>query len=229
MNATQLRAALGVTAYRLRRWIAAGLPNVRRASAYDFDPDTVRDWLLANGIATVQPPPAVAATRADVAAYFAVHERTVATWLAAGCPGQPGQYDLAAISAWRNDQAAPNSESTDAPRARLARARAAREELRLGIDRGELLPAEPALRMIGRTVHEAKARLDQLPDQLLAIVAESLPADQLGPIRQRLQEIIDQVYTVLGEIPMAEEFTGLPPNDPDDPPPQPAAPDDRPA
>ena len=220
----KLAEVLHVRPLQIRRWVVSGLPHDRQGSAFIFQPDKVFAWLLRRG----EPLP-VLATRADVAVWLAVHERTVASWLATGCPGVAGSYDLGAIVAWRNEHGTPVGEGAEGPRARLARARAAREELRLAIDRGELLPAEPALRMIGRTVHEAKARLDQLPDQLLAIVAESLPADQLAPIRQRLQEIIDQVYTVLGEIPLAEEFTGLPPDDPDDPLPQPAAADARPA
>jgi hypothetical protein len=41
-------------------------------------------------------------TRSQVAKHFGVHLRTFATWLGAGCPGQPGAYDLDQIAAWRN-------------------------------------------------------------------------------------------------------------------------------
>ena len=41
-------------------------------------------------------------TRDQVADHFGVHVRTVAGWLAAGCPGQRGAYDLEQITAWRN-------------------------------------------------------------------------------------------------------------------------------
>ena len=41
-------------------------------------------------------------TRSQVAKHFGVHLRTFATWLSAGCPGQPGAYDLDQIAAWRN-------------------------------------------------------------------------------------------------------------------------------
>ena len=41
-------------------------------------------------------------TRDQVARHFNVHLRTAAAWFAAGCPGQPGAYDLEQITAWRN-------------------------------------------------------------------------------------------------------------------------------
>ena len=41
-------------------------------------------------------------TRDQVADHFGVHVRTVAGWLAAGCPGKRGAYDLEQIAAWRN-------------------------------------------------------------------------------------------------------------------------------
>lgn len=44
----------------------------------------------------------VVTTRSQVAKHFGVHLRTFATWLGAGCPGQPGAYDLDQIAAWRN-------------------------------------------------------------------------------------------------------------------------------
>jgi len=212
MNAKDLRIALGITAYRLRRWLAQGLPHTRRGRAYDFDPPQVREWLLAQGLASTPTPARIAATRADVAAYFDVHERTVANWLAMGCPGEHGHYDLAAIAAWRSDQGKPPTADADGPRARLARLRGDREELRLAVDRRELIPADPTIRLISRTIHTAKARLDQLPEQLLAEIAEHLPADQLAPLRRRLQQTVDACYLALANIPTAEEFTGATPD-----------------
>ena len=44
----------------------------------------------------------IVASRSEVAAHFGVAERTVGTWLASGCPGKPGRYNLAAIATWRN-------------------------------------------------------------------------------------------------------------------------------
>ena len=43
----------------------------------------------------------IAKTRSQVDEHFGVHLRTFATWLGAGCPGQPGAYDLDQIAAWR--------------------------------------------------------------------------------------------------------------------------------
>ena len=49
--------------------------------------------------------PSVVETRDQIALHFGVHLRTVGTWMAAGCPGQPGAYDLDAVAAWRSDNA----------------------------------------------------------------------------------------------------------------------------
>lgn len=68
-------------------------------------------------------------TRDQVARHFNVHLRTAAAWFAAGCPGQPGAYDLDQIAAWRNQprqatvhrQSAPAAAITTAAPAALSR------------------------------------------------------------------------------------------------------------
>jgi phage terminase Nu1 subunit (DNA packaging protein) len=205
INTRALADLLHVTPRVIRRWIAKGLPHTRGRRGYVFAPPAVLDWLLTHDLRLP-----TLSTRAEVAAWLDVHERTIANWLAMGCPGEPGQYDLAAIAAWRTAQGKSPTPDGEAPQARLARVRAEREELRLAVDRRELIPADPALRLISRTIHESKARLDQLPDQLLAIVAEHVPADQLADTRRRLQKTVDACYLLLAEIPTAEEFTGKP-------------------
>lgn len=47
-------------------------------------------------------PSATLKSQAAVAKHFGVSERTVASWFAAGCPGETGKYNIASITAWRN-------------------------------------------------------------------------------------------------------------------------------
>lgn len=54
----------------------------------------------------------------EVAEAFEVSERSIKYWLAAGAPGKPGAYDLAAIEAWR--VARPQAPLADLRRQRLA-------------------------------------------------------------------------------------------------------------
>lgn len=52
-----------------------------------------------------------AKSRAEVAKLLGVSERAVANWLASGCPGKPGKYDLAKIQAWRKEHRQPSRRS----------------------------------------------------------------------------------------------------------------------
>lgn len=102
MNGTKLCDALSIDRRQLKKWTADGLPCTRdRRGRPDYDPAAVRIWLIDKGLAQDT---TTATTRDQVAAHFGVSLRTVAGWLAAGAPGQPGAYPLAAIQAWRDKQ-----------------------------------------------------------------------------------------------------------------------------
>jgi phage terminase Nu1 subunit (DNA packaging protein) len=121
--------------------------------------------------------------QAEVAAHFGVSTRTVREWLAAGCPGVPGNYDLAAIAAWRKsraemaDVAMMGGSSPALERFRLARAQ--REEFALERDRGQWLRREE--------VHDGLALLAGVVRQ----AAETIQK-QFGPeAHQILSEAIE--------------------------------------
>ena len=101
MIGKQLIAALGIDRATLRAWVDRGLPFQRIGRRREFDAAAVRQWLISLGLAADAQ---TANTRDEVAAYFGVGVRTVATWLASGCPGSAGAYDLHAIHAWRDSQ-----------------------------------------------------------------------------------------------------------------------------
>ena len=70
-----------------------------------------------------------------MAEHFGVHLLTVAGWLAAGCPGKRGAYDLEQISAWRNQpRQAPRGSAAASASAMLALA-AAVNRLAVAIER----------------------------------------------------------------------------------------------
>jgi len=203
MTTQELLDALGIDRTTLRKWIDKGLPHKRKGRAYDFDADTVQAWLIAQGLAT---PANVAATRDDVAAHFGVHVRTVAGWLAAGCPGRPGYFDLDAITAWRDANRPAPAPATDAAQARLLAAKADREELRLAKERSELIPIEIVTRLFARHISEAAAILDQLPDLCLAALPPDTPPETLAALRGRLVAAVDNARQSLADTLEAEDL-----------------------
>jgi hypothetical protein len=134
--------------------------------------------------AATRPQPKTAKTVAAVAAHFGVSQRAVGYWLSSGAPGSPGRYDLAAIAAWREGQQSNGDEPAEGARGRFLAARAAREELRLAKERGELVRLDDTRRLMIRHINEAKAILGQLPDRVLAV----LPAAIAGKIRRQVRD-----------------------------------------
>jgi len=210
MTKAELAAALEVPPKTITGWIRRGLPHARkgkgRGGAYDFDPQAVHDWLVAEGLAD-QPPPVVD-TQAEAAAHFGVHERTFRTWLAAGCPGRPGAYDLSAIADWRRDQQAPDKASETTHRARLLEIRVEKERLALDEARGRLLPLEELQRWVRRYAGELRARIEQLPDVLLAELPPKQPRRALSAARQRLRRAVDDLCQTIADA--VEDFTKEP-------------------
>jgi hypothetical protein len=73
-------------------------------------------------------------TRDQVARHFNVHLRTAAAWFAAGCPGQPGAYDLDQIAAWRNQPRQAPLREPSPPAAAIAELAAAVDRLVIAIE-----------------------------------------------------------------------------------------------
>lgn len=196
MTRDELSEALEVAPKTITAWVRAGLPHTRRGRAYQFDPSAVRAWLIQQGIAHEDRP--TVDTRAEVASHFGVNERTVAVWLAAGCPGEHGRYDLTAIANWRATNR-PESNPESSHRVHLLEIKAAREQLQLDEARRQLLPLEPTLRWAQRVANEIRSRLDQLPDLLIAHQPPKTPRRQLNQLRDRLRRTIDDCLNTLAE------------------------------
>lgn len=154
-------------------------------------------------------------TQGAVAKHFGRCERTVREWIARGMPGRVGRYNLDRIAAWAHAEgllggpAAANRQDPESAKARLDRLRGDAVQLKLARQRGELVAADPVRRLVGRLIHEAKSRLDQLPDRILAGLPAELTNDELARIRRHLQKALDDTYTTLAEIPDAPEIRGL--------------------
>jgi phage terminase Nu1 subunit (DNA packaging protein) len=201
MNRDQLVAALGIAPRKLNLWIRQGLPCTGRGRRREFDAAAVRTWLISQGYAKERQ---IAKTQADVARHFTVAERTVAYWLARGCPGEPGNYDLDEIAAWREREGQGRSDE-DANKSRFLQVKTEREQLKLEEERGDLVKVDPIVRLFTRHIAEARSRLDQLPDQITAAVARVVPAEELDGIRRRVQDTLDDAYQSLADLLKAEE------------------------
>jgi uncharacterized protein YicC (UPF0701 family) len=151
-----------------------------------------------------QPPKTVFGSAAEVAGHFGVSERAVHYWLSAGCPGQPGEYDAAAIAAWR-DGRKKDEQSDDNPRAKYLAARAERELLKLAKDRRELVEADAVRRLFARHIHEAKAILGQLADRASAAVP-SAQAKIRKKVREETKRLVDDVCNSLADLLTAPEI-----------------------
>lgn len=154
----------------------------------------------------------IVTTRSDVARHFAVAERTVGNWIARGMPGRPGRYDLAAIAAWRGGRqpAKPGrlSPEREAAMARHELARAEEREIKVARLRGQLVAVDPARRLVGRRVHEARSVLDQLPDQILAGLPESLADADRRRVAETARTSVARTCKMLSGLPAASQLGG---------------------
>jgi len=113
MNARELIAALGTSPQQLGEWIKAGLPHRRRGRGREFDAATVREWLLAAGLADI---PQLFATMAEAAEALGINKSTLATWISQGAPGRTDNgFDVQAIRAWRDERRKPDELLTGTP------------------------------------------------------------------------------------------------------------------
>jgi phage terminase Nu1 subunit (DNA packaging protein) len=208
LTGQDLCAKLGIEAKQLAAWVRKGLPHSGRGAKRTFDPFAVRDWLVAQGLAAVEPPAEIpvnqpiAHTWAQVAEYFNVSARTVHTWIKQGMPGrsgrpgtQEGQFPLHDIEAWREGRKDPRistgDETKNQAQARLSTLRADMLERELREKDGVLIDANEVARHWLRCQNECRAQLTQLP----ALIAKHLP-EKLSPslrkkMRKKVQEVVD--------------------------------------
>lgn len=127
-------------------------------------------------------------TIAAAAKRLGVNQRTLKEWLACGCPGERGAYDVDAIAAWRSANRAPvRSEETEG-RAKWellkVQAEAQTKRLQLQQQREKLLLVDRAVQVMKQHVAEVKTHLEQLPDKIVASV--KLSAAEKKKLRARV-------------------------------------------
>jgi len=123
----------------------------------------------------------IASELADV---FGVTPRRVSQMVAEGLPRLPkGGHDLADACRWYctrlKNQAASTRGELAQGRARLATAKASREELELAARRGELIDAEAARITIFNTVRRARDMLLAVPDRVAPLVVGQTDAHEV--------------------------------------------------
>lgn len=141
--------------------------------------------------------PTIAATIGAVARHFEVHERTVKSWYAKGCPHERGKYDLAAIAEWREANLGIGDDEQAAERGawetRRSRAAALKAELELKQLAGELIDVARAAQVVGQHVAEVKAHLTQLPDFAASLVKLKAPQKRgfLDAMRKKIRQLCE--------------------------------------
>jgi phage terminase Nu1 subunit (DNA packaging protein) len=222
LTGQELCERLQIDQVQLSAWLKLGLPANGRGKARRFEPSAVAAWLIENKLAepaeipTNQP---IANTWAQVAEYFQVSERTVATWLNQGMPGKrgrpgtrEGQFPLHDIESWREGRSGPrivtDGESKSEAQARLARIKAAREEMAFRKELLQLVDATDLERRWLRLEHEIKAQLAQLPTLIVKALGESTSDDTRKKIRGRVKRTIDGVLATLALF-MEQEADGV--------------------
>ena len=143
--------------------------------------------------------PKTCETMAQVALALGVSPGSIKRWRSLGMPGKPGQWDLAAIEAWRaeNIGASGRNDSGDEGRAeadrRKAWADARRAELRLQTEAGELISIDVVARVYARHATHARALWEQAPDRLLGLLPATATGDEKRRFRAEATRIVEDV------------------------------------
>jgi len=218
LSFTDLRERLGLTQPALTRLIQEGLPwhaDEKRPRQKRFDPAAVRQWLVEHGRVKVDRDPLadqpIANTRAAAAAHFGVSIRTLSTWSLdptfpgrAGGPGRrDGYFPLVEIAQWLEGkpgglEAIQDGQQTE--RVRLTKARADKAEIEVAKLQGELGDFAQIARFFERTIHNAVAVLQQMPDRVDNLLPPELPAAVRAAIRQTIDRTVHDTRTTLAEL-----------------------------
>ena len=205
MTSDELRELLGIDRPKLTAWVKLGLPHDRDGRAYVFDEEKVREWLLAEGLALEENR---VGTIIEVANHFDVSERAVQYWRSKGMPGDLGRFDLDEIDAWRQERGLVSKQEPSGVRARLLEIEAQTKELRYQQMAGEVVELDPISRVTVRHIHEAKAVLERIPDEVLAVLPAKTPARVRRAVRVEVFDLIDAACQMLADTVREPEFLG---------------------
>lgn len=149
-------------------------------------------------------------TASELAEVFGVTPRRVSQMVAEGLPRLPkGGHDLADACRWYcarlKNQAASTRGELAQGRARLATAKASREELELAARRGELTDTAAARTAVFNTARRARDMLLALPDRVAPLVAGQT---DLHEIIRILTDEVRRVCVEIGKASIASNSCG---------------------
>lgn len=124
---------------------------------------------------------------AELAARLGLNIRSVERYSQQGMPGERGKWPLVAAAAWmlaRRGDAEQGASELDKEQLRQARLRNDMSELKLGMQRGQILPREAARRDALGWVQTTVALLEQL--------SGALPLELVGRNLGEMQEIVQR-------------------------------------
>lgn len=142
-------------------------------------------------------------TRAQLAAALGVNPSTIAKWVAAGCPvaqrdrlGHARLFVRADVEAWRDTNAehahaVRGDLRLDQERAKKERALAELAELKIGVQRGELVPRETVLQEGRLAAGAAREKLRALPR--LLVQRGLVPLAHEGAVRAIVDEALAEL------------------------------------
>jgi phage terminase Nu1 subunit (DNA packaging protein) len=213
----ELKEAIGVTTGQIRGWIAAGMPVLDRRP-YRFDYDAVADWLIAQGKAHEEQPPAtetIHRTRADIARALGVAVRTISDWATDPTfPGRMGEalsgdghFPESVIREWARSRGRSDDEdstSFNAERRRKTEIESQLLALKLQQRRGELVEIELVAGEIGRAVAMARQKLTPLAEIVFRMLPDSMDVRVKDELRAKVEaavvEACEAVASAVGEV-----------------------------
>ena len=204
LSSKQLMETLSVDQKTINRWVRRGMPFKKDGRKRVFDAEMVEAWLIDEGLARVPASDEVVlTTRNEVASYFQVSIRTVATWLSdPSFPGKSGdttgvggRFPVGAIDAWRQQktQGGVRSEFDDQIKAEQLR----KLKLHNNASAGQLVDAEEVRRRNIRPHTLARRILDAIPDEIKSVMPADSPPVVISEVRRMAQLKVEEACATL--------------------------------
>jgi len=219
LTVAELAQMLGTTPQRVAGWIKAGLPVKSRNGCCTLSADATEAWLVANHkVVEVEPAPKrrVYRTRAECAEHYRVHIQTISTWQADPTfPGrsatrgkQDGHYDPDEIDPWLEERAARRLSGggrsrdplVDRERGRLVGLQCELREHRLAETRAGLIDKATVDRFTRQMVAGSDRLLQDLPERILAMLPDTVPAGARTAILHDMQAVQADMAGILAEL-----------------------------
>jgi hypothetical protein len=221
LKAAELQKRLGITPAVLKSLVDRGLPVDRRGRIRYFDVAAVDAWLLANGFAEPEPPPAppelICETYADLAVALGMTSRdpnrVIAGWATQpgfpGTPGTPGKRNarlpVEQIRQWlatreSTAELGPKDDELrelDRERRRL-QIELESQHLREQLNR--LADVDEVARFNRQVAADAQAILRPLADEVVALLPSKTAARIRAAIHKQTNDLLDDAFETIARI-----------------------------